>query len=152
MGELFGHGCIKRVKGEVAYADGLDGELAEESATGVLELAVDGKPLNIHVSLLTTGHTELEATERDVYELEIHGDSGGSLQLFDFASLRDVASGEVLVPRASYGRRECVEELLVVVDGNDTSSVISAREARNGQRVLDTFLASRGEWLNVCYN
>jgi len=150
--ELFGHGCIRSVKGEVAYADGLDGELAEESATGVLELVVDGKALNIQVSLLTTGQTELEAQKRDIYELEIHGDSGGALQLFDFAKLRDVASGEVLVPRASYGRRECVEELLAAVEGKNKSSRISAREARNAQRVLDAFLASRGEWTDICYD
>jgi len=150
--ELFGHGCIKSVKGEVVYADELGGKLAEQSAKGVLALSVNGKPLNIQVSLLTTGQTELEALERDMYELEIHGDSGGCMQLFDFTSLRDVASGDVLVPRASYGRRECIEELLAAVEGKHDNSGISAREARNAQRVLDTFLASAGEWLDVCYD
>lgn len=149
--ELFGHGCVKRVKGQVVYVDGPDGDQAEESATGIFELMVGSKPFNIQVSVFTTGQTELEANGRDVYELDVQGDKG-TLQLFDFANLRDVASGEVLVPRASYGRRECVEELLALVAGKADASVISAREARNAQRVLDAFVASNGAWLDINYD
>merc|ERR1712216_983919 len=126
-------------------------------ADGVLELkeGVFGASgaTHIHLSVQTQGQMELEQSGNDLYELEVRG-TDGSLCLFDFASLRDL-SGNLLVKNAPYGRRECVAELVAAVEQQSGTqqlkSMVSAREARNAQRVLDAIYTSGGEWVNISY-
>jgi len=155
--DLFGHDCVQRVCANVTYPDGPDGTLAEQSVDGVLELmeTTSGQknPLQISLSVRTKG----ESGRQDLCELEVCGE-GGSLRLFDFTSLAD-GRGKVIVDRAPYGRRECVTELVRAAQwqsagtrqsaGTSGTSMVSAREARNAQRVLDAVLSSRGEWVAV---
>lgn len=155
--ELFGHGAVRRVSAKVSYPDGPGGILAEESVDGVLELAPGSfdtvEPVQIAVSVRTTGQRDLLASGRDLYELEVRG-SNGALRLVDFTSLTD-ERGRVLVDNAAYGRRECVTGLLAAVQGQPgagaAGSTITAREARNAQRVLDGLLSSGGEWVEISY-
>ena len=48
--EIFGQGCVRRVKTEVVYPDGPDGTLAECAVTGTLELATG---VELKLSVLT---------------------------------------------------------------------------------------------------
>ena len=104
----------------------------------------------------------------DVYELEVVGERG-ALLLSDFCRLKRTAPAvEWIVPNGSYGR---VESVLTVVEamrgsgvegGKDgrggggeerrRGGIITARQGRNAQRVLDAVLASRGSWLEVAYD
>jgi predicted dehydrogenase len=163
--ELFGHGSVKRVRVAVEYPDGPEGSAAETSATGVLELK-DGLVVSLSVR---TDLSEAEATEReargarsDVYELEVVGESG-TLILEDFSNLRrtqPAADAGWIVEDGSYGRVECVQELVAAVaataagggGSEQVSAGVTVREGRNAQRLLDAVLGSGGEWLDVCYD
>lgn len=154
--ELFGHGCVQRVTAEVEYPDGPSGSAAESSAIGALELCprmlgVEA-PLCIALSVRTDGQ---DCRGGDLYELEVQGEAG-SLKLFDFTCLAD-GQGQLLVENAAYGRHECITSLHEACrrDGfssSPTISMVSAREARNAQRVVDALLASNGRWVSVSYD
>ena len=139
--EVFGHGCVERCKCHVAYdIDGDGGVMAETAADGVLVLR-GGIELAINLEL---------GLERDVYELEVTGDKG-SLLLDGFTTLRKDGNPEPIV-KASYGRRECIESLVRAVQGEDAADLISPRQARNAQRLLDAILSSKGEWVDISYD
>ena len=154
--ELFGHGCVRRVRATVTYPDGPDGTAAEASATGVLELQ-DGLEVALSV------RTDAREAEADLYELELVGELG-SLLLEDFTELRRTAPAQQagwVVRHGSYGRVECVKELVAAARATATAAAgagtgevsagVTAREGRNAQRLLDAVLSSGGEWLDVCY-
>eukprot|EP00928_Gymnodinium_smaydae_P057866 TRINITY_DN41091_c0_g1_i1.p1 TRINITY_DN41091_c0_g1~~TRINITY_DN41091_c0_g1_i1.p1 ORF type:complete len:411 (-),score=49.12 TRINITY_DN41091_c0_g1_i1:121-1233(-) len=156
--ELFGHENIKRVRADVLYPDGPDGSKAEESVDGAFELAAgvfgSSTPVQIELSVRTTAQLALEAAGKDLYELEVFGDSG-SLKLFDFTSLSD-GSAKILVDNAAYGRRECVDEVVSACANKDSknnrTSMVTARDGRNAQRLLDGLLASKGTWIPVSFD
>ncbi|CAE8599806.1 unnamed protein product [Polarella glacialis] len=156
--ELFGHGCVRRVMASVVFPDGSEGSAAEQSVEGVLELEAgcrgsEGPPVRIQLSVRTTGQLDLQAAGRDLYELVVDGELG-SLKLFDFTSLED-GDGKTLVSEAAYGRQECVQELVAAVRGSEAvgaSRMVTAREARSAQRVLDAILTSSGSWISVSYD
>merc|ERR1719416_326194 len=110
--ECFGHGCVRRVRADVVYADGPGGSAAEVSAAGTLEL---DSGLAIALDVRT------DSKVGDVYELEVEGDSGfGSLMLKNFAQLqRTTPQGnkEWVLERGSYGRVESVVTLVQAVRG-----------------------------------
>jgi len=56
------------------------------------------------------------------------------------------------VADASYGRVECVSELVAEVSEPGTGDLVTARQGRNAQRLLDAILASQGNWLDVSYD
>lgn len=163
--ELFGHGCVRRVRATVSYPDGPGGSAAEASASGVLELH-DGIAISLSVR---TDMSDAEVAEReargargDVYELEVVGE-GGALMLQDFARLcRTAPEAEAgwIVENGSYGRVECVREMVAAAAATQegvappagVSAGVTAREGRNAQRLLDAILSSDGEWLDVCYD
>jgi hypothetical protein len=87
--------------------------------------------------------------------LQLNG-TEGTRTLYDFTSLKNSDDGSVLIENGGYGRAECVQELVqdVAAGGRANrpgSKAVSLREARNAQRLLDTILASDGEWLEVQY-
>ena len=82
--EIFGHGCVKRVRGRVDYADGAGGIMAETAVEATLEL---DNGLQLAVSVSTDG-TGLAADGNDHYVLEVEGGSGQIYQLHDFVCLR----------------------------------------------------------------
>lgn len=152
--ELFGHRCVRRVRSTVVYPPG-DGDAAEVSAEGELELS---SGLAVRLSLRCDGGG-LAADGQDHYVLALEGDAGDRLEMFAFTSLRRVSPGRparVLVDGASYGRVDCLTELLAAAaDGAapaDGPGHITASEGRNAQRVLDAVLASGGDWLAVEYD
>lgn len=120
--ELFGHGCVRRVRATVQYPDGAEGVEAEASAEGVIELH---SGLCIALSVVTDlSHGP------DLYELELTGQSGtepvlcctceftccsGTLLLENFTDLKRTAPAYRkgwVVQDGSYGRVECVKELV----------------------------------------
>lgn len=74
-----------------------------------------------------------------------------TLLLDGFTKLRYKDETDPIVT-ASYGRRECIESLLRAVDGEDASDIITPRQGRNAQRLLDAILASNGSWIDVAYD
>lgn len=159
--ELFGACCVGRVCAQVRYADGPTGSRAEAEAAGKLLLGEQAgilSGLEIDLSLRT------DWSAGDVYELEVSGEHG-SLLLQDFCQLKRTAPGdEWLMRKGSYGRVESVETLVDAVRAaqvgpKDPSrakaeggKLITAREGRNAQRVLDAILASNGAWIDVIYD
>lgn len=162
INDLFGHGCVKRVQATVTYPDGPEGTAAETSATGVLELGEGLPPISLSVR---TDLSEEEVAEHqrvspgagaDVYELEVVGELG-TLVLEDFAKLRRTApeaEAGWVVEKGSYGRVECVQELVAAAAGGPDASTtgVTARQGRNAQRLLDAILSSGGEWTEVSYD
>jgi predicted dehydrogenase len=157
--ELWGHGCVRRVKATVRYAAA---DAAEEAADATLELACG---LRLALRMTTDGSV---SGADDTYELALEGERG-ALVLDGFTSLHRLADGKrtELVSNASYGRTECVEALVAGADGAAAAApagsskrrrsagrtsrcpVVTVREGRNAQRVLDAILASGGEWVEV---
>ena len=94
----------------------------------------------------------------DVYALELVGDRG-SLLLQDFCRLKSTAPEEkYIVSRGSYGRVESVVTLVDAIRssrdsvGSVSGGRITARQGRNAQRLLDAVVASKGLWVDVCYD
>ena len=153
--ECFGHGCVRRVVASVVYADddGAEGSAAETTVHGTIEL-VNG--LAIALEVLTDG-VAAAAEGEDAYEFEVVGENG-ALLLDRFDTLKCTAPEDKIgwvVEDGSYGRIESVTSLVDAIRGERSAAdcgVISAREGRNAQRVLDAILASGGEWLEVNYD
>lgn len=156
--EVFGHDSVRRVRADVVYPDGVDGVAAESAVDGELELSVPGRaaPLVISVTVRTDG-TEIHPNGKDLYELELVGNADTSLMLFDFTSLRVLKGGvpvdSPLVRSADYGRKACVEALFREAAGEGDEDVgnrlVSSSEARRAQRIIDAFLSSGGEWVDL---
>jgi predicted dehydrogenase len=145
--EIFGHGCIKRVNVTCEFPDGVDGTAAETSAVGTIEMH-DGFQIKLDVRT---------SEPRDLYELEVVGELG-TLVLESFSKLRRTTPtvGWEL-KEGNYGRIEAVTTLVSAVQGTAVpegqmeGGMISPREGRNAQRLLDAILASGGEWVDVSY-
>lgn len=91
----------------------------------------------------------------------------GSLLLKDFCQLKRTAPVEEwLLQNGSYGRRESVDTLVEAVRSRlaaglpgeprggpgSNGGLITVREGRNAQRLLDAILASDGEWVDISYD
>ena len=154
--ELFGHGAARRVRATVRYPDGPDGSEAEAAVEGEIEMA---NGLTVTLSVRTDG-SGLAADGEDHYELGVEGDEG-ALVLDAFTSLKRTAPPPqrgTLVEGGEYGRKECVAALLAAAGAGKggvgtaaAEELITAREGRNAQRLVDAVTASGGEWVEVCY-
>lgn len=165
--ELLGHGAARRVRATVRYADGAGGAAAEIEVEGEIEM-LDG--LRVALSVRTDG-SGLAADGDDHYELGVRG-AEGALLLDGFTSLKRTAPSRrkaTLVKGGGYGRKECVAALLAAVAAGEGSEagggvgggaegevlaaeLITAREGRNAQRLVDAVTASGGEWIDVVYD
>ena len=146
--ELFGDGCVARVRAEVRYPNGDGGEGAEASCTAVLHVrpqlgaarGFEFDPFDLALDLQTES-----GSASDVYELSVEGDSG-ALMLFDFTSLRHTGSGcacaDVLVQNATYGRAECVQELVRAARKpvGAAPNLVTPRDALQPHRLLHAIL------------
>jgi predicted dehydrogenase len=164
--ELLGHGAARRVRATVTYPDGASGSGAEIEVEGEIEM-VDG--LRVSLSVRTDG-SGLAADGDDHYELGVRG-AEGALLLDGFTSLKRTAPSRrkaTLVKGGGYGRKECVAALLAAVAAGEAgggeagrdegggaegevvaAELITARQGRNAQRLVDAVTASGGEWVNV---
>jgi len=139
--EVLGERAVQRVRAEVVYPDGPEGEAAEQSIHGELELRTGGV-LALDMRCGVPQH-ELPDGE-DVYELELIGDNC-SMVLYDFTSLR--CGHKVLVSNAEYGRHQCVEALVShAVDGQIGDNTVTAAQGRATQAILDAIIHSNGKW------
>ena len=166
--ELLGHGAARRVRATVRYADGAGGAASEIEVEGEIEM-LDG--LRVALSVRTDG-SGLAADGDDHYELGVRG-AEGALLLDGFTSLKRTAPSRrkaTLVEGGGYGRKECVAALLAAVAAGEGSEagggvgggaegevlaaveLITAREGRNAQRLVDAVMASGGEWIDVVYD
>ena len=167
--ELLGHGAARRVRATVRYADGAGGAAAEIEVEGEIEM-LDG--LRVALSVRTDG-SGLAADGDDHYELGVRG-AEGALLLDGFTSLKRTAPSRrkaTLVKGGGYGRKECVAALLAAVVAAEAgegeagrgegggaegevlaAELITAREGRNAQRLVDAVTASGGEWIDVVYD
>jgi len=165
--EVFGHGCVRRVRVTVGYppagAAAVDDGMrpAEETASGTLELE-DG--MRIALEVTTDGSV---SGKEDVYELGVTGDDG-AVVCDRFTALRSLGDdGKTLVPSGTYGRTECVDAFVEAIMSKQNTNEeyggavagdrakltpVSTREGRNAQRVLDAILRSGGEWIQVTYD
>ena len=112
-----------------------------------------------------TDGSGLAADGDDHYELGVQG-AQGALLLDSFTSLRRTAPSRrktTLVKDGGYGRKECVAALLAAVAAGESTGgegeaaaaaveLITAREGRNAQRLVDAVTASGGEWVTVSYD
>ena len=153
--ELFGARSVSRVKAVVDYpVDYSRSALktaAEVSVHGVLQIR-DGPAIDLTVRTDGGGLCDGD----DAYELELVGESGDSLLLDEFTRLRRVrASGArtTLVKDGGYGRVECIEAVVGAAAADAAAPpLVTAREARDAQRVIDAFSLSGGAWINVRYD
>lgn len=132
--EIIGHD--KKLVGntcKIEYPDGPEGTLCESKCTGVLEFE-GGLTVEVHVE---GASEEAQKTGKDIYELITEGDNGKSLVLYDFSKLRDGVTGEDL-KCGSYGRQECVIELVKAIRSQDRSSanLVTPQQAQNVQRLI----------------
>ena len=118
----------------------------------------------------------------DVYEFEVVGELGSLALTDFCRLKRSAPVQEWVVPKGSYGRVESVQTLVHAMtdvtiaggacegsadgggggggggggsgsgSGGGGGGVISARQARHAQRLLDAIVASRGELLQVKYD
>jgi predicted dehydrogenase len=165
--EIFGQNSVKQVRAETIFPDGPDGAAAEAAVTGVLQLDCG---IEVALSVRTDGTGLCAADGDDHYELEVRGESGGLL-LDEFTTLYRLGepggARKCLVRKSTYGRRECVETLVAAAatggalaghgrggssSGEGGEGIVTARQGRNAQRVLDALLASQGAWINVYYD
>ena len=141
--QCFGPRSVARVRANVDFpAD--DPAAAETTASGTLELR---SGLRIDLDMRT------DVAGSDRYELEIVGEQG-ALQLENFAQLRRTAPvREWLVEEGSYGRAESVTTLVDAVKSRPTAGpgMVTARDGRDAQTVLDPVLGSGGEWVELEY-
>ena len=150
--DLFGHGCVRRVRASTTYADRTDASLMAETAVdGVLELA---NGLRIALSVSTDG--SVSGPDADLYSLVLTG-SEGALELDSFTCLKQLGRRKrTLVRDGGYGRTECVEAFVATACAEYpyavATSPVTVREGRNAQRVLDAILGSHGEWVEVKYD
>ena len=171
---------MTRVRATVRYPDGADGVAAEAAVDGDIEVRVGGLdgPLRLALSISTDGSGLCASDGRkDHYQLQLDGERG-ALLLDGFTTLRRTAGGPLplfgrggtLVKDGSYGRRECVASLLAAVkarggggggggggevDAEEVAAaerLITAREGRNAQRLVDAIRASNGEWVDISYD
>jgi predicted dehydrogenase len=169
--ELLGHGAARRVRAAVTYPDGASGERAEVEVEGEIEMAGG---LRVALSVRTDG-SGLAADGEDHYELGVRG-AQGALLLDGFTTLKRTAPSRrkaTLVEGGGYGRKECVAALLAAVAAGGVgggeaargeggsggaegeavaAELITAREGRNAQRLVDALTASGGEWVDVLYD
>ena len=164
--ELFGRGCVTRVKADVRYpqpaADAADA--AELACSATLELRPpSGAPLPFDPFQLVL---DVDAAcgpslRHDVYSLSVRGEHG-ALELYDFCSLRacardDGGAGDVLVADAPYGRAECVRELVAAARqlqrggaaDERPADLVTPLDALHAQLLLDAILQSGGKWRDV---
>ena len=67
------------------------------------------------------------------------------------AGRRDRARGSAR--DGGYGRRECIEAVVGAAAADAAAPpLVTAREARDAQRVIDAFSLSGGAWINVRYD
>ena len=110
---------------------------------------------------MRTDGSGLAADGQDHYELGVQGERG-ALLLDSFTSLRRTAPRSrraTLVKGGGYGRKECVAALVAAAghgggcaEAATAEELITAREGRNAQRLLDALTASGGEWVEVDYD
>ena len=136
--EAFGHGCVKRVRADITYADGEGGTQAETAASGEIELEsglvieldvrTDSAVGDVYELVRLTPPSVLRTTTKQrpgaasVAELtlfpvrqEVAGEEG-SLMLVNFSQLKRTApTDEWLVEEGSYGRVESVTTLVDAV-------------------------------------
>jgi predicted dehydrogenase len=147
------------VRADVSFADGPGGDGAEVAATGTMLLGAEAGALaGLEIAL----DVRTDSKAGDIYELELVGERG-SLMLKDFSQLQRTAPKRVsLLQPGSYGRVESVTTLVEAVRGDGEAragqgesasrgGLITARQGRNAQRVLDAVLASQGQWIDVSY-
>ena len=156
--ELFGQGCVERVRARVNYPEHKNenndqkDQLAEEQVQGEMQLGASWG----HAIIKLDVKCKCPELPGEVYELEVQraGDEAKPLFLHDFTSLSvgtDDGHREVVVANADYGRLECVEELIKAAAGDTSADLVTARHGRNCLRLLDGILNSGGEWVNVEY-
>jgi len=174
--EVFGPGAVARVRATVVYPDGAAGVLAESRVDGELELR-NGLIVRVTVSVdvddndgAARASAAAAGAGGDCYELELETKSGTVWQLYDFVKLRqrkintqalesdeqhDTVQWKDLIDagkEGGYGRTESVTTLCDRVRGIDVgtkSTIVTAQDGREVQRMLDGLLVSNGEWVSV---
>ena len=145
--ELFGHGCVRRVRARLAY-DGTTEDAAETAADGLLELS---NGLTVELRVTTDG--SVSGAAEDLYDLVITG-ADSALALESFTALRRLGRRKkTIVREGPYGRAECVHAFVAAAEAQEASpwKPVTPVEGRNAQRVLDALLGSSGEWVDVSY-
>lgn len=144
--EIFGHESITRVKAVVTYPDGAEGSDAESAVEGVIEIQSG-------VQILLSVKTKETTATNDVYDLSIQGETG-ALNLFGFTNLEHVPSTgprQLLVDAATYGRVDSVQSVVTAIETKSHQGLVTAKQGRNAQRVLDAIVSSDGKWTQVLY-
>jgi predicted dehydrogenase len=153
--ELFGHDSYRSVHCSVSYPDGPEGQLCESYCSGCINLCCNGSGQSIKVAIDSTSE-EANKAGKDIYELEAVGSSGQSFTLYDFTKLRDQHGDDVLASTVeckedgtapgTYGRMECIQELVRAVRGDVAgANLVSPAQARNAQVIIEAMKHSGRE-------
>ena len=134
--ELFGHDSYRGVDCRMLYPDGVEGRLCESHCEGHIMVSWKGTEKTIKF-IIDCSSDEALALDKDVYELIVKGSHGHSYCLYDFTKLR-TGKGEDIITTGTYGRKECIEELVRAVKGHgDEANLVTAAEAQNTQIIID---------------
>lgn len=146
--EIFGQDSYRSVDCHITYPDGVGGDLCESHCKGLLNLSSCGGSIDhvINVDIDSTSQEAIDAG-KDIYELEIVGSSGKAYTLYDFTKLRDQDGTDILASKVvctedgaapgTYGRMECIEELVKAVRGDAGANLVTPAQARNAQVIID---------------
>lgn len=146
-----GHDGYRSVDCNITYPDGHDGQLCESHCDGVINFLFNGVEKPIKVTIDSTNE-EANMAGKDIYELEVVGSSGQSFTLYDFTKLRDQEGNDILASKAickedgtapgTYGRLECIEELVKAAKGISGANLVSPAQARNAQVIIEAMKCS----------
>jgi hypothetical protein len=149
--ELFGHDSYRSVDCSISYPDGPDGQLCESHCRGAINLSCNGSEQIVKVTIDSTSE-EANKAGKDIYELQVVGSSGQSFTLYDFTKLRDQEGNDILASKVvctedgtapgTYGRVECIEELVKAVRGDVSANLVSPAQARNAQIMIEAMKKS----------
>lgn len=151
--ELFGHECYRGVDCSITYPDGKDGILCESHCNGELLLSCNNTDRMVKIRIDSTSD-EAKNAGKDIYELEVVGSSGESYTLYDFTKLKDKHGTDILASKVvcaedgtapgTYGRMECIVELLKAIRGDvPGANLVTPAQARNAQIIIEAMKTSR---------
>lgn len=145
--ELLGHESYRSVDCSITYPDGPNGQLCESNCNGTLNFSCNGAEQAIKVDIESTSE-EANTVGKDIYELKLVGSSGQLFTLYDFTKLRDQDGNDILASKVvctedgtapgTYGRMECIEELVKAARGDVSgANLVLPAQARNAQIMIE---------------
>lgn len=131
--ELLGFDTFINSSCQVTYPDDpVNGVLCESSCIGQLHFE-EGYIVDIDIC---SHSEEAKLKGSDIYELEVIG-SNASYNLYNFTRLLDMKENkDILI--GEYGRKDCILELIAMIEGKQSTRIVTPRQAQSVQRIISS--------------